>query len=265
MTCIIVGRPEEAGKFGRLDPAEIVSPEAFQQASGYMTRLIVIGPRLLSDRDIALADQVPAAFVLTNPTDVMHLEMHLRSGRLHLTPCDAVVVDDRLAHRAFAPWIDLLSLPADGLETFAAQQGPAPFHLVPDGFEVLTKPALSDLAAQMRRLQLTQYDCVVGSSPACRSLIGTLGNLANIALAEIESLPPDVICAEPGAVAEQLAGHPGCRLLICPVIVDADTPVEQANLAVTTATPAPANLVHAAVGQRLPQGRILASLIYAIG
>ena len=231
-----------------------------------MTRAVVIGPRLLNDRDIKIADQVPVAIVLTNATDVVHTEMHLRAGRLHLTPSDAIVIDDRLADsRFFAPWIDLLPLRPDGLSEFMARDTTTSIHPVPGGFETLPKSALSNLAVEMRKLKLAQYDCVIGGSPTCRSLTGVICNLASFALAEIEALPPDIICVEPQAVDEQLAAHPECRMLICPVIIDDATPVEMVNLAITTAVRLPVNLVQVVSGHRLPHSRVLTCLIYVIG
>ncbi len=265
MTCVIVGPPEEAEKLGLPDTAAVVAPEAFQTAVGQMTRAVIIAPRLLTDRDILQAAQVPLAIVPTNPTDVVHLEMHIRNGRLCLTPCDAILVDDRLASRFFAPWIDLVPLAATGLADFITHEAPTPIHPVPAGFETLPKAALSEIAAQMRVLKLAQYDSVIGSSTACRSLIGTAGNLANAVLAEIEALPRNTVLAEADAVADQLAPHADCRVLICPAIIDDENPVEKVNLTVTTATQVPINLVQLVSGTRLPRGRLLTYLIYAIG
>lgn len=265
MSCFLVGPPGETESLG-LAAETAVPPGQFQQALRHMTRAVVIGPRLLQDRDISLAAQVPLALVLTNPTDVVHTEMHARDGRLALTPCDAIVLGPALADRPFfAPWTDLLALRPEALPEFMNRATTAPLHPVPAGFETLPKPVLNALAEQMRRLKLTQYDPVVGSSAACRSLIGMLCNPGNSVLAESEGLPPDLICAEPEAAAGLLAAHPGCRMLICPAIVDAARPVEMINLTVTTAADLPVNLVRVVSGPRLANSRFLTCLIYVIG
>lgn len=266
MSCVVVGPSEEAGRLGLPGDMPVVPPEQFQDMLRHMTRVVVVGPRLLNDRDMRMVNQVPAALVLTNPTDVVHIEMHIRAGRLHLTPSDVIVIrGPLLEHRFFAPWIDLLRLEQEGLSEFVARTTTEAWHPVPAGFETIPKLILSGLAAEMRNLRLAQYSCVVGSSAGCRSLTGVLCDLSNLVLAEIEGLPPDVICAEPAVVADQLAAQPEARMLICPVIVDKDNPVEVVHLTVTTAAGAPVNLVQAVPGPRPADGRLLTGLVYAVG
>lgn len=266
MSCVIVGSSEQAKQFGLPDSAEITPPEGFTGATRYMTRVVVIGPRLLNDKDFELINRVPAVLVLTNATDILHVEMHIRAGRLQLTAHDALVLADMPGPAPFtAPWINALVLPSTDLAGFVSQETPQPLHPVPAGFEDLPKGAMTQLATQMRKLSLVQFDPVLGSSPACRSLTGVVCNMANTMMAEAEALPPDVICTEPEEAEAQLAAHPGCRVLICPVIIRADLPVEAINCTITTAAEVSVHLMRVVPGPRLPQGRILACLVYEIG
>lgn len=266
MSCVIVGPSGEAKKLGLPDSTEIITPEAFTGATRYMTRVVVIGPRLLNDKDFELINRVPAVLVLTNATDILHVEMHIRAGRLHLTSHDALMLVDMPGPAAFtAPWIDPLLLTSTDLAGFISQDTAQPLHPVPVGFEDLPKAAMTQLATQMRKLSLVQFDPVLGTSPACRSLTGIVCNMANTMMAEVEALPPDLICTEPDAAEAQLAAHPGCRVLICPVIIRADLPVEAINCTITTAAQVSVNLMRVVPGPRLPQGRMLACLIYEIG
>ncbi len=264
MTCIFLG--PEATPTDQLGADLNWQPHtALQSLPPVATRVVVAGPRGLRDRDVLALNQLPTVFVLTDPDDILHLEMHVRSRRLALTPWDRIVVPpslDSYLHRA--PWVlnfaPREAADASWYDTLATTAWPA--LPVPAGFEALPKAAIAKLSAELTKKPLLPFTPVVAASATCASLLTCCLGDTQMALAAHDKLPADVIVAALPELQDMLARHPDATTLICPIIIDQSQPLEWVHRTIGTLSNRTTHPLRICAIEPLPNQSILTGLIY---
>lgn len=264
MTCIFLG--SDTAQMDRLDDSLNWQPHtALQSLLRAATRLVVAEPRMLSDRDVLALNQLPTVFVLTHPADIVHLEMHVRDRRLSLTPWDRIVVPPSLAAYVYrAPWMLRFAPPeqTDGawFNTMATTAwAPLP---VPDRFESLAKETIVKLSTELTKQPLLPFTPVVAASDSCSSLVTCCLGETQLALAEYDHLPADVIVAALPELPTMLEQHGDASLLVCPVIIDQATPLEWVHRCIGGLSNRTSHPLRICAVEPLPNQSILTGLIY---
>ncbi|WP_321365611.1 hypothetical protein [uncultured Celeribacter sp.] len=265
MTYAIIGRDDDIKGAG-LSFTATGSPENFVSGIRFSNAAIVVGPRYLQDRDFEILNKVPVIFYVTSGIDLMHLDMHLRSGALCLTPLDSVVLSEGLlTHQRRFSWLPCHLMTTEVLqERLANNTAFLSSSNLPDALRAIPKVAWVSLRAASRGQNYLPYDPVIGCLPGFRSTVFSSFGLA-AGLTEDLHLPVDILLGQSDQIKELSQLYPEAKVVFCLEVLNYENPLELVHQRVKTAFSQPVRMAKTLFGSMLPAQSNLNCLIFEIG